>query len=56
MPRPGPRRERKTIRLSTTEITSIQAIADLKDVEWSEAARMTIARGLKSFQTEGLKQ
>lgn len=52
MPRPGPRRQGKTIRLSIAEIADIQAIADREGIEWSEAARLALRRGVLMSQPE----
>ena len=46
MPRPGPRRQQKTIRLLATEIAAIQSVADRDGLEWSEAARTLITYAL----------
>jgi hypothetical protein len=52
MPRPGPRRQGKTIRLSVEEIADIQAVADRESLEWSEAARLVMRRGVILSQPE----
>jgi len=43
MPRPGPRRAPKTVRLSESEIAAVQKIANREHCEWSEAARLLMA-------------
>jgi hypothetical protein len=43
MPRPGPRRQGKTIRLSDNEIIDVDVIGAREEVEWSEAARLMLA-------------
>lgn len=43
MPRPGPRRKPKTIRLSDPAIAEVEEVATREQEEWSEAARLLLA-------------
>ena len=45
MPRTGPRRIMKGIKLSDHGIAEVQRVADRDGVNWSEAARRLIAYG-----------
>jgi hypothetical protein len=53
MPRPGPRRQAKAVRLSVAEIADVQAIGDREGLaDWSEAARLVLRRGILMSQPE----
>jgi len=43
MPRPGPRRQGKTYRLSDSAIADIQAVAERENVIESEAVRLLLS-------------
>lgn len=47
MPRPGPAKTRKTIRLSTIEISLMQDVADREHIDWSATGRLMIAYALR---------
>lgn len=47
MSRLGPARQRKTIRLTTTDISLMQNVADREHIDWSATGRLMIAYALR---------